>query len=82
MDENFVKEEMFKLFETVLKIDAQNKHERSEITEWDSLKHIDIIFAIEDRFKIQFTPEEMTDLDSIDRAIKLVEYKNKRLLND
>lgn len=75
MNEIFVKQETFKIVEAVLKIDLGNRCKRSEIPEWDSLKHIDIVFAVEDRFKIQFSPDEMVSIGSIDRAIELVLQK-------
>lgn len=41
--------------------------------EWDSLRHMNLIFAIEDGFGVRFDDEEiasLTSVGSIDRAIK------------
>lgn len=32
---------------------------------WDSLKHIQIVFAVEEKFGVQFTEEEIPLLDSL-----------------
>ena len=37
---------------------------RKEIDGWDSLIHMEIIFACEDLFQIEFTSEEMSSLNS------------------
>jgi acyl carrier protein len=36
---------------------------RAEVPEWDSLSHIEIIYAVEESLDVTFTPEEMTALD-------------------
>ena len=38
---------------------------------WDSLKHIQIVFSIEERFGVRFTEEEIPQLDSFG---KLADY--------
>jgi acyl carrier protein len=42
---------------------------------WDSLKHVEIMFAIEDHFGVQFTAEELATLDSIEAVIRAVESR-------
>ena len=78
MEKNSVNEIIMKIFETILKVQVQNRRKRSEFAEWDSLKHIDIIFSIEDEFDIQFTPSEMSELSTIDMAIELVTEKTNK----
>ena len=34
-------------------------------SEWDSLKHLQILFAVEDRFAVQFIEEEIPRLNSL-----------------
>jgi acyl carrier protein len=34
---------------------------------WDSLKHMEVIFALEDRFHVRFSEAEMPQLDSVGR---------------
>jgi acyl carrier protein len=37
---------------------------RADVPEWDSLKHMEIVFALEDRFGIQFDESEFPTLDT------------------
>ena len=46
---------------------------RGEIAEWDSLKHMELVFALEDRFGVRFDEAEFAQLHSpaaIARAIE------------
>lgn len=45
---------------------------RSEHPEWDSLKHVEIIFLLEDEFGIQFEEEDFSKLDSVNHIYSLV----------
>ena len=37
---------------------------REEISEWDSLKHLEIIFSVEDAFSVEFGEEELAGFSS------------------
>ena len=37
---------------------------RGDIAEWDSLKHMELIFVLEDRFGVEFAEEEFATLVS------------------
>ncbi|HET7603716.1 MAG TPA: acyl carrier protein [Gemmatimonadales bacterium] len=39
--------------------------QREEISEWDSLKHMEIVFAVEDSFGIEFREDELPYLNSV-----------------
>ena len=39
---------------------------------WDSLKHVEVIFALEDRFNVQFAEAEMPQLDSVGKITERV----------
>ena len=45
---------------------------RKEIDGWDSLIHMEIIFACEDLFQIEFTSEEMTSLNSVETIVDCI----------
>jgi acyl carrier protein len=42
---------------------------------WDSLKHVELIFMLEERFGVQFSEEEMASLRSSDDIVHLIEEK-------
>ena len=46
----------------------------SEAT-WDSLKHIELIFMLEERFDVQFSEEEMAELQSSNDILHTIEGK-------
>ncbi len=47
------------------------------IAAWDSLQHLNLVLALEQEFGIQFTPEEIEQLLSVELAAALVEEKVK-----
>lgn len=46
---------------------------RDAEAKWDSLKHVEIIFALEDEFGIQFDEERMATLTSLRNIVVAVE---------
>lgn len=49
------------------------------IDTWDSLHHLNLVLALEQEFGIQFTPEEIEQLLSVDLIVSLVEEKLNEL---
>lgn len=47
------------------------------IATWDSLKHLDLVLALEQEFGIQFTPEEIEQLLSVELIAALVSEKTE-----
>jgi len=45
---------------------------REEQPAWDSLKHIEVIFALEDRFKVRFSEADMQQMDSVGKITQRV----------
>jgi len=50
--------------------------ERQNNSDWDSLKHVELIFMIEDRTGIRFTQEEIAGIKNTDDIVRIVETKN------
>ena len=46
---------------------------RADQPKWDSLKHVEMIFVLEDEFGVQFEEADFVKLDSVDNIVKLVE---------
>jgi acyl carrier protein len=47
------------------------------IENWDSIQHLNLVLALEQEFEVQFTPEEIEQLLSIDLVASLLEEKQK-----
>lgn len=45
---------------------------RSECKAWDSLRHMELIVTVEDRFGLQLTYEEINKMNSLDEIIQIV----------
>lgn len=45
---------------------------RTNETAWDSLKHMQIVFAIEEKFGVQFSEEQIPQLDSLAKIVDCV----------
>lgn len=43
---------------------------------WDSLKHVQLILMLEERFGVQFSEEEMAGLRDSDEIVSAIEKKN------
>lgn len=46
---------------------------RRDLLGWDSLKHVEVVFAVEAEFGVTFTEEDMAALDSIEAIVDAVE---------
>jgi acyl carrier protein len=42
---------------------------------WDSVQHLNLVLALEEKFGIQFEPEEMDKMNSIGQIVGLVDAK-------
>jgi acyl carrier protein len=49
---------------------------RDSEASWDSLKHVELIFMLEERFGVQFGEQEMAELRSSDRIVQAIEEKH------
>lgn len=48
---------------------------RAEERDWDSLKHIEIVFMLEGELGVTFGPDEMAALDGLDAIVRIVDAK-------
>lgn len=51
------------------------KSNASNVQDWDSLAHINLVTAIENRYKIKFALGELQDLKDVGDMIDLIEVK-------
>jgi len=52
------------LLARILRVDLPDDPQRGSTPAWDSLKHMEIIFALEDRYDVRFDEHEFAALDS------------------
>jgi len=45
------------------------------IETWDSIQHLNLVLALEEKFGLQLSPEEIEQMKSVGEVIKLVEGK-------
>lgn len=45
------------------------------IESWDSIQHLNLVLALEERFALQLSPEEIEQMHTIGQVTKLVETK-------
>lgn len=57
-------------FEAGAGISRRNTHA------WDSLRHIEIMFALEDEFGIEFSEEELASLESVAKIVDAVRVRH------
>jgi len=57
------------VLETEIDVDTSQKN----CDKWDSLRHLDIVVALEDAFDISFEPEEIAEMKSIVMIEKIIE---------
>jgi acyl carrier protein len=47
----------------------------SVIEAWDSLNHLNLILALEQEFAVRFTPEEISEIESVQGFLDLLDRK-------
>lgn len=45
------------------------------IEAWDSIQHLNLVLALEEKFGVELSPEEIEQMTSIGEVVKLVEAK-------
>jgi len=46
-----------------------------DIPDWDSIRHLDVVMALEQQFGLTFSPEEMAQLTTVPQIVELVSSK-------
>jgi acyl carrier protein len=58
---------------SVLKCEVQPTSSRLDTAAWDSLKHVELVFAIEDELSVQFSEDQLSTLNSIAAIVAAVQ---------
>lgn len=71
-----MKEKLLNIFKETLEVsDIDETVSQSNCEAWDSIKHLNLIIAIEGEFGISLEPEEMEKMTDFGAALKIVEGK-------
>ncbi|MBP2015876.1 acyl carrier protein [Anaerococcus degeneri] len=73
-----IREQLVKLAEENLDIDTSNLDFESKISDMDidSIDLVDFIMVIEEEFDIEFTDEELDEIETLSDIVSLIESKN------
>ena len=74
MNRQQIKEVVLSVLSTVLKCEVNDEGARENLAQWDSLKHIEVIFAIEDELNFQFPEEILPNLNSVESIVEAAEH--------
>ncbi len=58
-------------------VDADTPLDRRHDADWDSLRHVELIFMLEDRTGMRFTEAESTGLQSVDDIVALIRSRHE-----
>ncbi|WP_028301811.1 acyl carrier protein [Oceanospirillum beijerinckii] len=73
-----MRDKIIAIIADVLEVEASDLSEQSSpssIESWDSLKHMNIILALEEEFDVELDDEEITDMNSIALIILILSEK-------
>ncbi len=72
-------EEVFKLMAETFKVERSVLNEdtsQKNLSEWDSLRHLNLIVALEDEFDVNFEPEQISVMTSFASVIEELRKSN------
>lgn len=75
---NDIKEKILAVMAAVFEIEVIHIPDKAApglIDEWDSLKHMSLIVALEEEFSIRFTDKEMTYLLNLELILHIISSK-------
>ncbi len=67
------KSEVLKIIADVLKAEIDENTMKIDVPSWDSLKHIQLIMEVEEKFGVEIPIEKVPDIDSVSILLKLIE---------
>jgi acyl carrier protein len=78
MDRSHIEQTVLTILTTILKHPLEGTAEvtRENTATWDSLKHIEIMFALEDELGAEFSEEELVSLNSVTKIVDTVLAKH------
>jgi len=71
-----ITETVLTILHSIVKQQVDASSSRENTPAWDSLKHIEVIFAIEDELGVEFSEAELADLNSVERIVTTLHARN------
>ena len=71
MEDN-IENRVLEVLSSVLKVSVTPQFAKERDTIWDSLKHIEILFALEEEFSIEFAEEVIEKMVSVEAIVEIV----------
>lgn len=56
-------------------VDEAADPSREEISAWDSLTHLEVVFMLEEEFGMRFSQDEAASLSSVSEIVRVVQSK-------
>jgi len=78
MMERALDDRLYGVLSSILNVDRDQigpESSQQSVKEWDSVKHIYVMFALEEEFDIQFTDDELINLSSAAGLVEAVSAK-------
>ena len=76
-----MKEKVLKVLSQIMEVSITRLSEKSSaesVENWDSLRHMNLILALEEEFKVSFSDSEIVDMLSVDAILKCLNGKTKK----
>jgi len=67
------KSEVLITISNVLKAEVDENTMKIDVPSWDSLKHIQLIMEVEEKFGVEIPIERVPEIDSVSVLLKLIE---------
>jgi len=79
-----MKERVVEIVSQVMNVPIEQLDEDSSpdtIENWDSLKHMNLILALEEKFAVAFSDDEVIEMLSVRRIVEILEKKGPKGCN-
>jgi acyl carrier protein len=70
MNRHQIESVVLRTLSMTLRLEVDKQASRDSLSQWDSLKHIEVIFAIEDQLDLQFPEQMLPELNSVQSIVE------------
>lgn len=71
-----MEEKVFKILKDVLEMDEVSMNTSQDNCEnWNSLRHLNLVSELEDEFDVEFEPEEIAEMHSVNSIIEIIKKR-------